>query len=276
MRWRLGISSGACAERPILDMIPILQASGAAGIEVGTPPRHFDPWQEQEIDALRDALARARLPAVSIHAPFGGVFDLADPNPRHRETAIDAMLTAARAIKRLGGHAVIVHPSDLERRHHNVDARLAGCAGGLKALADPCRQEGVTLVIESPLPHLIGGHPDEFAWLLGTVDESVRVCLDTGHAWLGRHWRRFVEVSDGRLMHVHANDNHGRWDDHLAPGDGAVDWDEIGSSLRDADFSGWIMVEMHCPGDEAERAFRRALTHTRALLDKYDQPGGHT
>lgn len=273
MTWHFGLSSGACPDRPILDALPALAESGAAGLEIGTPPRHFDPWQDWQVDALRDALARIRMPAISIHAPFGGVFDLADPNPRHRETALDAMLTSAHAIKRLGGRSIVVHPSDLERHHHPVEARLADCLDSLTSLAAACRQEDVTMFLESPLPHLIGGHPDEFAWLLSRLDESVKVCLDTGHLFLGRHWHRFVAVSGARLAHIHASDNHGTWDDHLAPGDGAVDWSEVFASLHRTAFAGWIMVELHCPGEDARHTFRRALAQTRALVGLYDGPG---
>ena len=36
MTWRIGISSGACTESPIVQMLPALAASGAHGIEVAT------------------------------------------------------------------------------------------------------------------------------------------------------------------------------------------------------------------------------------------------
>ncbi len=125
MTWRVGISSGSCADCPVLDILPALKASGAAGIELGTPPRHFDPWQSEQVSAVAEYLEAARLEAVSIHAPFGGALDLADSNPHHRHAAIGAILTAAAAIRRLGGRLVVVHPSDIERNGQHVEARLA-------------------------------------------------------------------------------------------------------------------------------------------------------
>jgi len=264
--WSLGVSSGACTERSIFDIIPALQRSGAAGIEVGTPPRHFDPWQPDQVTTLAERLTAAGLTAVSIHAPFGGLLDLADPNPHHRHAAVGAILTAADGIKRLGGRLVVVHPSDIPRNGHDVQARLENIGSCLALLADNCRQEALTLVIESPLPHLIGGHPDEFAWLLRRVGDSARVCLDTGHTALGRNWHRFLEVADSRVIHVHAHDNHGRWDDHLPPGDGAIDWADIRRTLEAVDFDGWIMLELACPGDDLETHLVRAVQRARALF----------
>src|SRR5262245_47845868 len=101
MSWRIGISSGACTDCPILEIVPALVNSGAAGIEVGTPPRHFNPIEEGQVTALRRMLSDTTLEAVSIHAPFGGLLDLADPNPHHRHAAIGAALAAACAIKQL-------------------------------------------------------------------------------------------------------------------------------------------------------------------------------
>ncbi|MGE5833541.1 MAG: sugar phosphate isomerase/epimerase family protein [Acidobacteriota bacterium] len=266
MSWRIGISSGACTDCPILEVVPSLVASGAAGIEVGTPPRHFNPIEESQVTALRRILTGAALEAISIHAPFGGLLDLADPNPHHRHAAIGAALAAASAIKQLGGTLLVVHPSDLERHRHDVNARLADAARSVQVLAENCAADGVTLAIESPLPHLIGGHPDEFAWILQHAAGAVRVCLDTGHTALGRHWHRFLEVAGERLVHVHVNDNRGQRDDHLPPGDGIIDWSDVARSLRAARFEGWLMLELSCPDGDRTAYWTRAFDRTRTLF----------
>lgn len=248
MSWRVGISTGACTERPILEVLPAIRAAGATGVEVGTPPRHFDPWSDSQVQELDQHLRALGLEAVSIHTPFGGPLELGDADPRRRQEAIHAALTAGSALKRLGGRLVVVHPTDLPRHEHDAHARLREAALSLTVLAHHCDNAGLTLVIESPLPHLIGGHPDEFAFLLKVLPASVRVCLDTGHTALGHHWRRFVEIAGARLAHVHANDNRGTWDDHLPPGDGLIDWTDVTRSLREVNFEGWIMLELACPG----------------------------
>jgi sugar phosphate isomerase/epimerase len=267
MSWRIGISTGACTDLPILDILPAIQSAGAAGVEIGTPPNHFDPWDEQQTLSLERALIGHKLAAVSIHTPFGGLLDLADPNAHHRHAAIGAALTASMALKHLGGRLVIVHPSDRPRHDQDVQARLSDAARSLSLLAGNCRNAGLTLVVESPLPHLIGGSPEEFAFLLKDLPASVGVCLDTGHTMLGKHWHRFLEVAGGRLAHIHANDNRGSWDDHLPPGEGHIDWAEIARTLRAAHFDGWIMLELSCPGTTPlEEYLRRAYERAQELL----------
>lgn len=267
MTWRIGLSTGACIDRPITDLLPWLRSASARGVEVGTPPDHFDPWREEQIDAAGHMLRSLELEAVSIHAPFGGILDLADPNVHHRHAAIGAALTAALALKQLGGRLVVVHPSDLPRYQHNVSARLADAARSLALLAENCAHAGLELIVESPLPHLIGGAPDEFAQLLANLPESAGVCLDTGHLSLGGHWHDFLRIAGPRLRHVHANDNHGQRDDHLPPGLGRIDWKDIASSLRAVNFGGWIMLELACPpASEMNHYFADAVRRTGDLF----------
>jgi sugar phosphate isomerase/epimerase len=263
--WQLGIASGACTDRPIADVLADIQASGAQGIEIGTPPRHFDPALPASVVGLAARVRALGLQPVSIHAPFSRATDLASAERRDRETALSAIVIAAEALVQIGGRIVVVHPSDLERKDQDVEARLADCVRGLAVLGDYCRDLGLVMAVESPLPHLIGGHPDEFRWLIGQLDRSVRVCLDTGHITLAHHWRQFLNIVDGRLAHVHASDNNGHRDDHLPPGDGRIDWADIRHTLADVGFQGWIMLELSCADDTA-RYFQRAFTQASALL----------
>lgn len=274
MRWHVGIATGACVEAPILDALPAINASGARALEIGTPPRHFNPLLSDQIATLATGLRAHNLAAVSIHAPFGGRLDLADPNPHHRHDGVAAVRSAAAAIKHLGGRLVIVHPSDLKRDQHDVQARLESSVDSLRLLGHDCHAEGVELVIESPLPHLIGGHPDEFAWILARLPQTVRVCLDTGHTWLGHHWRPFLNVAGDRLAHVHANDNHGHRDDHLPPGDGRIDWVEVARTLDAVSFSGWMMLELRCPSGDLASYFTRAYEQTQRLFSDALGPTG--
>jgi sugar phosphate isomerase/epimerase len=94
----------------------------------------------------------------------------------------------------------------------------------------------------------------------------VRVCLDSGHAALGRNWHEFIDIADGRLAHVHASDNRGVFDDHLPPGDGTIDWREIARTLTDANFKGWIMLELHGPPDNPGTLLTRALEQAARVL----------
>jgi len=266
MRWQIGASTGCCIDRPVLEVVDALHEAGITGVEVGTPPKHFDPWREHEVHALRARLHQYAIRPISIHAPFGGLLDLSDPNPHHRQAAIGAILTAAAALKTLGGRRVVVHPSDVPRDGQDVPLRLRLIGDSLQVLAAACDRMNLTLTVESPLPHLVGGDPREFEQILRGLPLSAGVCLDTGHTSLGKHWRQFLDLTRGRLTHIHACDHRGVFDDHLAPGEGILDWASIGRDLLEARFDGWIMLELRCPAGSIAAYFAQAATRLRALL----------
>lgn len=265
MTWSIGVATGSCIGRPVLEVLDDFSRAGVEGVELGTLPRHFDYHAADRIAAVAAHLGALGIVPVSIHAPFGPACDLADHHERRRDEARAGILAAARALKQLGGRIVVAHPSDLIRHGADIDAHLTYAASGLRAVAAACKDEGLQLAIESPLPHLIGGHPDEFDFILRHVGEDAGVCLDTGHVSLGRAWRRFMDVAAGRLVHVHASDNHGQFDDHLPPGEGSIDWREIVASLRGAGFAGWMILELGCPADGAPAFFAGAVARARAL-----------
>ena len=43
---------------------------------------------------------------------------------------------------------------------------------------------------------------------------------------------------------VHAHDNHGRSDEHLAPGAGFIDWNRVLTELDQTGFHGGIILEL--------------------------------
>jgi sugar phosphate isomerase/epimerase len=269
--WSIGVATGSCITRPVLEVLDIFDVAGIQGVEIGTLPQHFDYMAPDVIVAVERRLRILSITPVSIHAPFGPAFDLADHHERRREAARAAILAAARALKQLGGRIVVAHPSDLPRHGADIGAHLDHASAGLREVALACRDEGLQLAIESPLPHLIGGHPDEFADILRHVGDAAGICLDTGHVSLGHAWRRFMELADGRLVHAHASDNHGQFDDHLPPGHGSIDWPAIAMSLRDAKFDGWMMLELACPpGPGTSSFFQNAVTRARELVGAGD------
>jgi len=104
---RFAASTGGCTDRPVPAVLEELHAAHVMAVEVGTPPRHFDPWRHEEVMALGDSLKRLSIRPVAIHAPFGGLLDLTDPNPHHRHAAIGATLCAASAFaSKYGGWSI--------------------------------------------------------------------------------------------------------------------------------------------------------------------------
>jgi sugar phosphate isomerase/epimerase len=266
MSWRLGVATGGCIHTPIATVLDAVGESGFRLIEIGTPPQHFDPRNETQVRTVKERLRHLGIEPVSIHAPFGGLLDLSGPDSNHRRQAIESVLACGATLSLLGGSLVVVHPSDTPRHGEDVERRLEACAGALAEISEGLDRLGARLALETPLPHLIGGDPAEFQWLLSRLDPRAGVCLDTGHATLGGFWHRFLSLAGSRLVHVHADDHRGSFDDHLPPGDGILDWREIAGSLRAAGYAGDIVLELSCPATPLVDQFRRARAQAETLL----------
>lgn len=265
-RWRFAVSTGCCINLPLLSTLQSFHGAGVRAIELATLPRHFDPWRHEQIVELSHRLREFRIAAVAVHAPFGGLLDLTDSNPHHRHAAIGAILSAASALRELGGHRTVVHLSDAVRQAGTLDERLAHAQASLRMLARACAHMDVQLVVETPLPHLVGGHPDEFAAVMTPLDRTVGVCVDTSHATIGHHWDGYLNAVGHRLVHVHASDHHGHEDDHLCPGDGVIDWGHVRDSLTGVGFDGWVVLELSSPAGPLGDAVRAALRRTLAAF----------
>jgi sugar phosphate isomerase/epimerase len=266
MTWSIGASTGCCHQTPILEVIRVLAEVGLPAIEIGTPPGHFDIWNRAQVEAIKRELTTCGVHAAAIHAPFGGMLDLSDPNAHHRHAGMAAIMTAAAILKELGGHIVVIHASDVINSVPDAATRLRHACESVHALQRACTEIGMTLAIESPLRHLIGGAPHEFARLVEAAGPDARVCLDTGHTWLGQQWDAFAELAAGRLVHVHAHDNDGVFDDHKPPGDGRIAWPAIASTLRRLNYEGWLMLELACPTEPLPGYFRRSAAQLRTLI----------
>ncbi len=72
------------------------------------------------------------------------------------------------------------------------------------------------------------------------------ICWDTGHANLmGIDQVSALKLIGKRLKATHINDNHGTYDDHIAPYFGMIEWEPILQVLRDIEYTGDFTFEIH-------------------------------
>lgn len=77
-------------------------------------------------------------------------------------------------------------------------------------------------------------------------DPRVGICWDFGHANLtDENQAESLRKVGGRLKVTHVADNHGMWDEHLAPGYGDVRWDEVMPVLEEIGYAGGFNYEIH-------------------------------
>ena len=115
----------------------------------------------------------------------------------------------------------------------------------LKAFAHPL---GVQVLIENLQNEITT--PEHILEILrvGHFDR-VGVCLDIGHAHLSRPENNIgideaFELLKPRIAQIHLHDNQGQHDNHLWPGSGTIDWNNIArqASTLPADTTGLLEI----------------------------------
>jgi sugar phosphate isomerase/epimerase len=195
-----------------------MQAFANPEHEVGTPEA-----VAQHRDAYGDIQPRA------LHGPFADL-SMGSSDRLIRKVTYDRFQYAHQRAVDLGAAFLVLH--------HGYVPGTNTYGGWLRRSVKLWERffEETDVQVEIFLENLLEEDPDLLMDVVEAVDRrQVRLCLDVGHA----HCHSRVPVTDwirkaGHLIgYVHLHDNHGRSDDHLALGAGAMPLDEICSALEE-------------------------------------------
>ena len=153
---------------------------------------------------------------------------------------------------------------------------------------------GITLAYH----HHMGAYvesPDDVDHLMALTDPArVGLLFDTGHAYFGGATDpvALLQKHVGRVVHVHCKDVRAKviaqarndgWSfltgvlngTFTVPGDGVIDYDAVLSTLRAANYQGWLVVEAEQDPAVAPsyRYAKKGYTTLRGIVDRLNQKG---
>lgn len=222
-------------------------AAGAQAIEVFAARHHFDYADRGAVRELANWF-RSHDIAAMLHMPL---FSDSDGNwTRHTAPSVNLIATAKaqriaaqdqvkralEAAEQVPFRTCVLHLGLKDDRWDNraLDDSMTAIEH-LKAFASPL---GVKLLLEN-LPNEVATPENLLEIVRVGHFDSVGFCLDTGHAHLAPALpetshapaqsaiaQAFAALA-GRIVELHLHDNSGMRDEHLWPGDGAIDWNEL-------------------------------------------------
>lgn len=77
-----------------------------------------------------------------------------------------------------------------------------------------------------------------------------------------------MEKLGRRIFYVHAADNDGKVNDHVAAGRGTVDWDGVFQGLKKHNFSGYLAVDVGMVSD-IDAQYLESVHFLKGLAAKY-------
>lgn len=256
-----------------------IAAAGIREIEIFCASGHFSYASPQTVRETASALTDRQITLHSLHSPTerdmapgresGTPISISDTERIRRLDAIDEVKRALEVAERIPFRYLIQH---IGHGRQVADPRKLDAAfSSIEHLSLFARQRGVTIALENT-PGDLGSPETLQQFLKETHLQSVKFCLDTGHAHMESTVGGSFEFMRERLATTHIHDNHGEKDEHLLPGNGTIDWDGVLKMFAGAPEPLPLVLELKDqPGDapslgQIRAAFERLAT-SQAKLD---------
>lgn len=247
---KLSLSSFLYFNYTLEDAIRLTAEAGYDGIDIwgGRPHAYRRDRSIEECQLIRSLLEHHHLEAASfIPAQFRYPTSLCSPIMTIREDSVSYIQDAIETAYLMGAGIVSVCPGHTL----NGQSRENGLELLKTSLNTLCRfaaQRGIRLALEpadayeTDLVNTVG----EAAQLISEVGcSNLGIVLDCGHVQLtGESMASAFQAAGDRLYHLHVDDNNGLRDQHLVPGEGSIDFDDLFTLLRSSGYNHYLCAEL--------------------------------
>jgi sugar phosphate isomerase/epimerase len=212
--------------------------------EIGFRGEDFDPLDAATLERVATLLQQAGL-AVSVHAPFmdlnPGALD-----PIVREATLRRLNQALAAARQLKARLIVIHPGyDHWHYDHQPQLWLEQTIPFFRELLPAIEQSGVRVAIEN----IFETRPETLIDLITALDHPLYgYCFDVGHWHLFAEDKRmtaWLATLADKLYHLHLHDNCGSMDQHLALGQGDIDFAPLNAYLGKCIMQPSMTLEAH-------------------------------
>ncbi len=240
----LSISSYTWLPATFLSKLDLLKRYDIDAVEIFVNPRHLDIRNAEQVQNAGMRLRDAAFQTITVHAP-SYVGDLSTPNEDYRNDTITNAQKVLDAAMLLGAELVTFHPASIEGEASEAEARWPSLHESLRELSGYAEDRNLKIAIENLPDPFFGNNLKELYKQISNLDlPNVGLCLDIGHAFVGKQLPGAIDELGDKIFSVQASDNRGSVDEHLPPGQGSVPWDEVLTNLRALDIDIPFIVEV--------------------------------
>jgi len=220
-------------------LLDIAGRAGAQAVEIFAARQHFDYTSREHVSELAEWFSSEPLQPFSMHAPLypdremgragaPGV-NILHPEKSRRIDAMDEIKRALEAAEHIPFRNLVVHLGERTDAWSQRSIEYAHTA--LEHLGAFARPLGVRLLLENLLSEPTTPEHLLLILELGHLHD-VGICLDLGHAHITVGVAESIATLGSHIVSTHIHDNQGEKDEHLWPGDGAIDWTAAVQALK--------------------------------------------
>jgi L-ribulose-5-phosphate 3-epimerase len=273
----LAYNTNGLAHHRLEEAFHLLADLGYQGVALTPDVCHLDPFRTDERDweKARELLERLNLKCV---IETGARYVL-DPRRKHWPNLLSKDSTAAnrrldfyrrclRLAKALGSELISIWSGPLESGD-DAEAGFQRLLDRLPPLLDSALKTGVMVCFEPEPGHLIDGHARyrELRQRLNRAD--LMTTIDVGHLVVTEPWPPEAHLAEfiGTLRNVQVDDAWRGVHEHLPPGEGEIEFDDVFHELKRLGYRGPVALELsrdsHRAAEVAAKAFEAIAPHLR-------------
>lgn len=232
----------------------------------------FDGWEivsegkqrisKDTLPLIKDIIGSIGL-EITVHGPFSDLNPASVVDPIWNETL--RQYKECIALSADFSSVIVAHPGILSPLGNQMpDAAWQRNREWLIELCDFAKDYGFKVCLENMIDvdRLFCKVPDEVFGMIDSIGhDSLGMTFDIGHANTMKNVDGFMKHKS-RFSHVHLHDNDGVKDQHLAVGEGTIDWKKRLGQLKG--YKGMMVIEGRGLED-GERSLRRVREIERTL-----------
>jgi sugar phosphate isomerase/epimerase len=228
---------------PLETTLRRIKSLGYESIEISGEPTRYD------LNDTRRLLKEYGIRCWGAVTLTLGARNLAASDEAQRARSVDYVKSVVQFVHDLGGHEATVVPATVGKvtADSTPENEWRWVAEALREVYALAEKLGIRIALE-PLNRFetyFLNRADQAVALAKEVGSNCGVCLDAFHLNIEEaDMFAAIRNSADRLVDFHVADNN-----RMAPGQGALDWKKIVSTLREAGYDGALTVEFVAPID---------------------------
>jgi sugar phosphate isomerase/epimerase len=211
--------------------------------EIGLDSLVLDAFPLDDFKRIAGELSKAGL-NCSFHGPFLDL-SLGAIDSRIRQVSLERFQQVFELISIFHPRWIVCHAAYDERHYgDNQEDWLKNITASLSRLLPQVEKSKTPLMVENVFDSDTG----HLSAIFRTVSSHLlRLCLDVGHHRLYSQTslKDWIDKLGPVLGMLHLHDNHGRLDDHLALGQGSIDFPGFFGLLKERGLQPFITLEPH-------------------------------
>lgn len=275
---RFAFSSNAFKKVDVFEAARQIASVGYAGMEVmadvphAYPPDFSADQRRRLVGLLRElGLAVSNVNAFTLFAR-GDTYHPSwiEHDPEARRVRVDHTIAAVELAAEIGAPSVSIQPGGpLIGTGLTRDQASRRLADGIEAVLPTATRCGITLAIEPEPGLLLQSISEYLEFKTRFFGQETRLAMncDLGHLFcVGDDPATVIRRYGDQIAHIHLEDigrNHVH--QHLPLGEGAMDIPGILNALTEAQYAGWVTVELYPYVSTPTEVARRAMGYLQTI-----------